>query len=685
MIKHELSPIYRLWILRMMIPLNGYIEFLLEHGYRDDDLAIALGLSSFQDDDDRIFNRQAVLRSLRSMHRQAERTLGKVSLPSVLKNNIDQLSQLLGLNEAEQQLLAFLICLHADARLDTSANLLGELNQLQLIHVLSILLDQKDSCLKGALSGRGVLYRSGLIRVNGDCNYLSRKLDVLSGTFIDRMLSDDADVLSHFRESVFKSAQGTLSLSDYPHIKAELDLLIPYLQQVMETQRKGVNVLIYGPPGTGKTQLAKGVSQELGVDLYEVSSEDEEGDPRGGIHRLRSLMMSQYLISEHSVILLFDEIEDVISNGVQFERSTAQNFKGWINRMLEENPVPTLWVSNDIGSMDPAMIRRFDMVLELPIPSIRLRRTMIKKLGLGEIGEQETEVLVQSEALAPAIISRSLDVIKTIQNRVALDDQAKARQLLINHTLKAQGHQIISERKASQLPNLYDPAFVNADVDLAVLCQIMQENQSIRLCLYGPPGTGKTAFGHWLAGQLDRPLMEKRASDLISKWVGGTEQMIATAFKEAENEQALLLIDEVDGFLQDRRCANHSWEITMVNELLTQIESFSGVFVASTNLMDALDQASLRRFDLKIKFDYLSSVQAWALFNRYCGELRLKKPHRSLRSNINRLSLLTPGDFATVARGIRLMPVKSPQELMAKLVAESDLKEGSKPAIGFIQ
>ena len=86
------------------------------------------------------------------------------------------------------------------------------------------------------------------------------------------------------------------------------------------------------------------------------------------------------------------------------------------------------------------------------------------------------------------------------------------------------------------------------------------------------------------------------------------------AFKQATDDGALLLIDEVDSFLQDRRNAQQSWEVSQVNELLIQMEMFSGIFIASTNLMDSLDQAALRRFDLKVKFGFLKKDQAESLF-----------------------------------------------------------------------
>lgn len=83
----------------------------------------------------------------------------------------------------------------------------------------------------------------------------------------------------------------------------------------------------------------------------------------------------------------------------------------------------------------------------------------------------------------------------------------------------------------------------------------------------------------------------KKASELISKWVGGTEKNIANAFEQASDENAILMLDEVDSYLMDRSNANQQWEVTQVNEMLTQMESFQGIFIASTNLMGNLDQA----------------------------------------------------------------------------------------------
>ena len=64
------------------------------------------------------------------------------------------------------------------------------------------------------------------------------------------------------------------------------------------------------------------------------------------------------------------------------------------------------------------------------------------------------------------------------------------------------------------------------------------------LCMYGEPGTGKSLYAKYLANTLGVEVVFKRASDLISKWVGETEQNIASAFAEAKAKKAMLIFDD---------------------------------------------------------------------------------------------------------------------------------------------
>ena len=513
--------------------------------------------------------------------------------------------------------------------------------------------------------------------------FLTQKIELLSSGFADLMVSSEIDTLNIIRDRVSRSSQASLNIDAYAHIDATLKILLPYLALSIENQRTGVNIFVHGAPGTGKNELAKLLAHKTGCELFEVVSEDEDGDLLCGEKRLRALFAAQGFFSRRRAMILFDEAEDVFNDGGVLSKSTAQTHKAWVNRALEGNSVPTIWLSNS-NRLDPAFVRRFDMFFELPSPPKKQRERILQS-ACGEYLDAATSArIAEADNLTPAVIARAASVMRSIEGEMDRTKLSDAIQHLVSSTLEGQGHRPIKQNDPNRLPDTYDPAFIHADVDLSTVAAGLAASKSGRLCLYGPPGTGKTAFGRWLAEQLDSTLLVKRSSDLISMWCGGTEKNIAKAFREAELEKAILLIDEVDSFLQDRRGAKQSWEITSVNEMLTQMESFSGIFIASTNLMDSLDQAALRRFDLKVKFGYLKPEQAWQLLLRHCESLALATPTSALQAEVSRLCNLTPGDFAAVARQHQFRPITSAAEVIAALKRECEVKEnGNRMSIGF--
>ncbi len=683
----ELEPIVRLWLLRLLVPLGAHREFIHLHGFSCDTLAVTLGFGKWIDSEDIEFEQQAVRMELRKLYQTEEKKLRGVNAPDCLRQNVARLSDHIGLSRADRQILEFAVLIHCERLLDDTADWLGNLSSVKVIHVLSVILELPEPDIRSSLGGQGILARSGLVSVDRNCDTTLRgKLDLLSCNFADYMSSTEADPITLLRDTVLPSSPPELAMSDFLHMAPNLAILRPYLARSIECGRKGVNIFLHGDPGTGKNQLSKVLAAELGCELFEVASEDSDGDPVDGGVRLRSFRAAQSLMANRRALLLFDEVEDVFNDGNQFwgHKSTAQTSKAWINRILEGNRVPTLWLSNSIDCLDPAFTRRFDMVIELPVPPKKQRERIIQKACGDLLDTKAVARLAECETLAPAVVTRAASVVCSIRDELDEIGAAQAVELLISNTLQAQGHHQVQKHDPNRLPEVYDPAFLNTDIDLAKIAIGLTRSRSGRLCLYGPPGTGKTAYGRWLADQLGVPLVLKRASDLLSMWVGGTEKNIAHAFRQAEEEGALLLIDEIDSFLQDRRNANHGWEVTAVNEMLTQMESFPGVFIASTNLMQGLDQASLRRFDLKVKFDFLKTAQARELLDRYCAKLEIGPPETEAISRLLRLTLLAPGDYAAVMRQNRFHPLATPVAFVAALEAECQVKEGSKGFIGFI-
>jgi SpoVK/Ycf46/Vps4 family AAA+-type ATPase len=684
---HDVPSIVRLWLFRLCVPLGLHRTYIGENGFPNDMLAQTLGLGEWIDPAPRDFHAKAVRAQLRDLYRAAEHDLRHAALPAYLGSNVKRLAKLVGLSGTDCRILELTVLIHNEPLLEEVGDQLGPLSSVKVCHVVSVLLGLEEQDIQPALGGQGILARSGLLSVDRSGNYTLRsKLNLLSDSFADRILSCDADPVTLIRDTVAPSAPATLELSDFAHIAPSLAILRPYLSHCIATGRKGVNLFLHGDPGTGKTQLARVLAKEFGCELFEVTSEDADGDSLSGEKRLRAFRAAQSFFANRQALILFDEVEDVFNDGDQFfgRKSTAQTRKGWINRMLEQNPVPTLWLSNCINGLDPAFIRRFDMVVALPVPPKRQRERIIRGACSDLLDALGVARLAESESLAPAVVTRAASVVRAIRDELGAQVSG-AVQLLIDNTLEAQGHRPTGKRDTSQISALYDPMFIHSDADLAQVATGLIGSKAGRLCLYGPPGTGKTAYARWLADQMGVPLLLKRASDLMSMWVGGNERNIARAFRQAEQDGALFLIDEVDSFLQDRRGAQGGWEVSLVNEMLTQMESFSGVFVASTNLMDGLDQAALRRFDLKVKFGFLTPEQAAELLRRHCRVLGLPRPQPGQFAQLARLPNLTPGDFAAVTRQNRFRPFASPNVLVAALEAECAIKGGARSAIGFVQ
>ena len=596
---------------------------------------------------------------------------------------------MVGLTDADRRILEFAVMLQNEPYLADVADYLGPLTSTKAYQVLSTVLDLPLGGVRAALGSDGVLTASGLLVIDrSGMHSLRFKLNMLSDRFADHVSSTSTDPIGLLRDTVLPSLAGHLTLNDFEHLNESLRVLRPYFRRALECRRIGVNVLLHGSPGTGKNQLAKAISADLGSALYEVSSEDGDGDPVDGPQRLRAYRAAQSVLSRSRALILFDEVEDVFDTSPReqfFGRSTAKGKKSWINRALETNPLPALWLSNSISEIDPAFLRRFDMIVEVPVPPKRQRQKIAEEACGGLIDARGLARLTECEKLAPAVVARAAAVVRCVQDDLADVKPGDVLQRLIDQTLQAQGHPGLGTSSAHALPETYDPKFIRTDIDLGAVAQGIATTGSARLCLYGPPGTGKTAWARWLAAQLNRPLLVKRASDLASMWVGQTEKLIAAAFRNAEAEGAVLLIDEVDSFLQERRGAKHSWEVTQVNEMLIQMEGFSGVFIASTNLMEGLDEASLRRFDMKVRFDFLESSQAWELLVKQAAVLSLPEPPADLRQRLNRLAHLTPGDFSAIARQHRFRPLAHCADLVRALELEVGLKRhnGTRP-IGFV-
>jgi len=613
-------------------------------------------------------------------------------LPSHLRDNLEKLSAVVGLNSVEKSLLGFSVLLHAEPILESAADLMGSnLAGFSVQRPISQILGLPEQSVQDALSRDGTLFQSGLLTVDLRGRYdLKGLLDLLTPTFHSRIVVAQADIRNLVQGFVKPATEAKVAVAGFSHVAGLVSMVRSYLRQSLSSGKTGANVLIYGPPGTGKSQLARAVVQDLGLNLLEVSPTNLAGSAVAPIRRIRNYRIAQSFYGNSTNVLLFDEVEEVFTmlGTDRSDDETTIPQKSFLNTLLESNKIPTIWIANSLDRFDPAYLRRFDICLEMPVPTRSTRLVMLQDAFNGMVSDTLVDVIAQHDKVSPALIHQVAEVSAALASNDTVAKREACVVELLNQKLRAQGTQEVHYKGSDTAGRLsFDPRLVNSPEDLQQIAEGLKTTKMGRLCLYGPPGTGKTAFGKWIAQSLDLPHMVVSGSTLRGRYVGDTEKNIAQAFAAAKAERAVLQLDEVDTFLADRSKEMQVHEVAHINEMLVQMENYEGVFIASTNLMGNLDDAALRRFDLALKFDYLKPEAVLALFDRCAALLGFDATDASLMGRLQQLRGLTPGDFEQALRRGRLTNIKGPTQLVEALEQANRLKKGvdqSKP-IGFLK
>jgi len=519
-----------------------------------------------------------------------------------------------------------------------------------------------------------------------------------------RQYRDQAELMAVFTRLSTKSALG---MDDFAFVAEDAQVMCNLLANAVARQEVGINVLLYGPPGTGKTELAKVVVQAAGLELFEVEYADRDGNSLSGRDRYRSLQIAQvFLKGSAQAALLFDEVEDVFppisheaaqwmarADATAAPSNGSVSGKAWVNQVLESNVVPTIWVTNRIEQIDPAFRRRFAYHLELKSPPPGAREDLVRKTLTGvAVSDAFVARLARRKGLTPAQIRTAVRFAGLAGSTPATLEQSGLEGLIerqLKNADQALGNRALDGARQLAVSH-YDPALLHVEsrFEIPRMVQALQARGHGTLCFYGPPGTGKTALAEHIATTLAQPLHIRQASDLMSKYVGETEQNMAAMFRDAETENAILLLDEADSFLQDRRGAQRSYEVSEVNEMLQGMERFHGIFICTTNLMDRIDQAALRRFTFKIQFKPLTRAQRMAFFVTEACAGDATGLHSDLESRLGALDQLCVGDFAAVKRQAAILDVQmEPAEFLEQLEAEHRIKPEVREArgMGFLQ
>jgi SpoVK/Ycf46/Vps4 family AAA+-type ATPase len=639
-----------------------------------------------------------------------------------MSRTLDWLGSSAGLNPAEQSIFEFAVAMRAFKALRVAVQCWGNLTLPDIAYAVSAVLNIPLESAQAALHPESVLLTSAILRIHPEGEeYLSSLL------FVSRRLAqsiahhqgDPQEILSYM---VVPLQKAELTLESFRHIDQHTELARSWLQGALHAAEDGEtagHLLVSGDPGLGKTEWARALLHASDVQALEMVATARWGAAISGEDRLQHLRMVLHMLrASKRGVILFDEADDVFRHpdaanalgiGVRNKRTrvwrmgpgdadsvSMDNHRAALNQLMETSRIPVIWIMNHPEVLDPAVLRRFDVEVHFDGIPRSVRLGLIQKrfgfLNECETTTAKTEAEFQRwadiKSLTPALIDRLARVTERAKAAGMPMDDALRRHWL-RQRIPGRDTQHLQVTGADgigvgQSGFTWNPYQVNANVDLMELVAGIQRVGGARLALRGEPGTGKTAFAKALARMLDKPLLEKRASDLLSAYVGETEQRICQAFEEAREEDAVLFIDEVDGLLANRDQSHRNWEVTQVNELLEQLGEYPGVVVIATNRMQAIDPAVQRRIDIQITFEALKPNQVRSGFAALCGAQEIACDETDL-ARVDYLRGVTPGDFAALSRRLRFAPDARTAAVVITLLQELlDHKQPAKQPMGFV-
>ncbi|MCF8059953.1 MAG: AAA family ATPase [Bacteriovoracaceae bacterium] len=607
--------------------------------------------------------------------------------PTFFHNKILELAETFEFGQIEMDIITIFFLKNSN---DIIYELLIEdrdINELEksknfLAHYLNLSVSE----MRQHFSKNSILSRSGILEKNSkrsDINLNDAISDYLVG------LSEECLTDRFFIEDKFKD--NPLELDDHLIKQEDIELLKNLMKRI-----GGANVLLHGEPGTGKTEFAKSLAKKLGKRLYILASGDNEERRHQETFRRIALVAAENIINHENSIILIDEA-DALLNLEETTFFTSQNGdKAWINDFLDNTQSKIIWISNKSRRIERSTRRRFNFTLHFDDFNVQKRKkiwqTQIEINEVDFLDQNQVQKLASKFSLNAGQIALTLKDAKSFIKEELMEKENAFDTIenILSH------HEDFSGSKKEDflaIPKAYNANILNTSIPANQIVkslrgfhkrliedELPEDIKNFNLLFYGAPGTGKTEFAKYLAQELGMGLVTKRASDLLSMWVGGSEKNIATSFRQAERENAILFLDEADSLFTNRQNAVRSYETSRTNQLLVEMENFKGILICSTNFKKDLDEAAARRFSQKIYFDTMLADSKVSFFQSYL-DLSLESDTHIER--VRKIPNITPGDFKTVRNRMIFEGLESHEEIIEALEQEVAHKEQNAKRIGL--
>ncbi len=522
-------------------------------------------------------------------------------LPAIVR----EVGELFSLTEAQTRIIAALCAVEDDENLET---LLRRSKYRTTVAVMAELADLDTTEFVQETAAGFTLERLGLVCYRSNREHA---LDIaIAGQLLFALRSNTMDDL---RAGLFEeTSPPRFGLEEFPVSSEELRTCSAAL-------RGGHPVLIAGRPGIGKTEFVRTLVASLGRNAFTLAAGARAGSDAGPRKseskstRFNAVRMAANILSPEHDVLIVDEADAVLQSAgdiLSIFGGGGSYDKAELNALLEHLPVPTVWITNRYAMIPDSAMRRFGHVLAFPQPNLDTRVRMIED-RLAPLASEPThsswarEIAMRYD-LPPAAIDRAARIVSSELSTgyLAADEVPKRVSGYIEQA--SSGALARDVRRLPAASPSFDPRFCCTSQSLERLerlaLQRAHSGNALRLLFGGPPGGGKTQYALRLAAVLGRDVVLKRPSDLLSKYVGESEQQIAAAFRRAVENRSVLVLDEADALLYDRSIAVRSWEHSQIAEFLQQLQEFDGILIACTNRLEAVDPAVRRRFHKHVTF-----------------------------------------------------------------------------------
>ncbi len=540
---------------------------------------------------------------------RAEEELRAQAENSKTRLPLDQLAQDLDLTAFEQEAALLCVAPELDRTYESIYGfILDDLNRrfpcLELLISLTAISIEDRIHRRHILSSCGRLRRSGVLIPFGQPATDLRQEFRLGPQVFEYLTGSGLNAAQLYRDrsEVFVPETAECPL----HVTQDL---FAHFVDALRTESVAI-VAIWGPRKNGAVELVRAFASAMRRSLRQLSVFDLE---ETGIEPTHVLQEQLRIAAGLGSLLWFDTdgLGDTSHNRIQY----------LLERAFADCPVPLLLTGERPWRREPLLRTGRYAEIELSEPTLH-HREQLWSHNFPELRVDEIEELAARYSVGGADI-HSISRLARTRARLAGNGQpdpvgkhVNAASAVITRRASSHFTTAVSPRRGPE-DLVLRPDLHSQVIEVATFFRLHQRvdedwgfghlasGTGMKALFTGEPGTGKTLAAEVIAGLLRVPLYKVDLARIVSKWVGETEKNLESAFREAEENHAVLFFDEAEALFGKRAEVQHGtdrYANLEISYLLQRLESSSGLVILASNVKDQIDSAFVRRFHVVVHF-----------------------------------------------------------------------------------